>query len=105
MDGTYDGSLDIRLPRADTVVFLDFSTGLCLWRAMKRVLGGYGRVRPDMGADCPERWDWGFMRWVWRYRRDIRPAILRLLDQYYCEGTLITLRNPREVRAFLESLQ
>ena len=37
IDGSYDHTLEIRLARADTVIFLDFSRYLCLWRVCKRV--------------------------------------------------------------------
>src|SRR3982751_1716212 len=36
MDGNYGGTLDIRLEAADTVVFLDISRLICLWRILKR---------------------------------------------------------------------
>ena len=37
MDGNYDSSLDLRLPRADTVLWFDYPTLRCLRRALWRV--------------------------------------------------------------------
>ncbi|WP_306795338.1 AAA family ATPase [Cohnella sp. GbtcB17] len=36
MDGNYTRTLDLRLKRADTVIFLDLSRWLCLYRIIKR---------------------------------------------------------------------
>ena len=104
IDGSFDRNLAIRLARADTVIFLDFPTPLCLYRAIRRVLGSYGRQRPDMGDGCAERWDWEFMKFIWHYRRDRMPRMLRLLEQHRSQITLITLRNPSETDRFLDSL-
>jgi adenylate kinase family enzyme len=101
IDGTYDRTLDIRLPRADTVIFLDFPRFTCMRRMIKRVIFNYGKVRPDMGPDCPERLDFSFFKWVWNYRRDHYPRIYDCLEKYFSGGTLITFRNPSEVQRFL----
>jgi len=36
MDGNYSGSLSIRLPRADTVIWLDYPRHVCLRRVLAR---------------------------------------------------------------------
>jgi adenylate kinase family enzyme len=104
MDGTYDNSLDIRLPQADTVVFLDFPMGLCMWRILKRMLGGYGRVRPDMGDGCRERIDLPFIKFVWEYRKVRRPRILAALEKYTPAENVINLDSPRAVNTFIDEL-
>src|SRR5918992_2213979 len=38
IDGNYSGTLELRLQKADTVVFLDMPRRLCLWRIVKRNL-------------------------------------------------------------------
>lgn len=104
IDGNFDSSLDIRLPRADTVIFLDFSTGVCLRRICKRILTSYGRVREDMAEGCPERVDIPFIKWVWRFRRDIRPDVYGSLGKYFDAEGLIILRNPLQVEEYLKSI-
>jgi len=54
MDGNYSSSFPIRIPRADTIIYLNKSTATCMWRVTKRVLTYYGKVRPDMVEGCPE---------------------------------------------------
>jgi adenylate kinase family enzyme len=104
MDGNFDSSLDLRLPRADTLIWFDYPTLLCLWRAMKRVARSYGMVRSDMGADCPERIDLDFLRYIWRFNRIQRPRILRQIADHGRHLTPIVLRRDREVRALLADL-
>ncbi|MEM6700587.1 MAG: hypothetical protein AAF599_19435 [Bacteroidota bacterium] len=65
MDGNYRGTFDIRIPKADTIILLDRSKWLCLFRAIKRILRYYGKTRPDMAADCPERFDWEFLKYIY----------------------------------------
>lgn len=38
LDGNYGSTMDLRLQAADTIVFLDLPTHVCLWGAVKRYL-------------------------------------------------------------------
>jgi len=38
IDGHYNSTLSIRVPRADTIIFFDFNKFLCLYRVCKRTL-------------------------------------------------------------------
>lgn len=105
MDGTYDNSLDIRLPRADTVIFLDYPRRICLWHAAKRIAANHGQVRSDMAKGCPEKIDWSFIKWIWNYRRDRYPVIYDSLEKYFSHGTLIVFRNPSEAAKYLDTLK
>ncbi|MDD4050498.1 MAG: hypothetical protein PHR28_01185 [candidate division Zixibacteria bacterium] len=105
IDGNYDRTLDIRLPRADAVIFLDFPTRICMWRIMKRIISGYGKTRLDLAPGCPEKIDLEFLRWAWRFRRDVRPKVYAGLEKYYRGKELIILTTPAEVSAFLSSLR
>ena len=101
MDGNFDTSLDIRLPRADTVVWFDQSAPRCIWRAMKRVAGTYGRVRPDMGEGCPERFDLDFLRYIATFNRARRPRIAAQMAQHGGHLAPVVIRSDGDARAFL----
>jgi len=105
IDGSYHRTLDIRLPRADTIIFLDFKTTVCLFSIFKRVIFSYGKQRLDMADGCPEKFDPVFVRWIIRYRRDIRPIILDLLTSLSPTQRLIVLKNRRQVREFLSKIE
>ena len=54
MDGNDGSTLYVRLAACDTVVFLDLSRVLCLWRVVRRSVRFLGRVSPEMAPGCPE---------------------------------------------------
>jgi adenylate kinase family enzyme len=105
MDGNYGGTLDIRLARCDTVVFLDLPRVTCFWRVLKRLLEFRGRSRPDMPPDCPERLSWEFLNWIWTYPRTRRAGILRRLASLRVDQRAIVLSSNRAVRRFLDGLR
>lgn len=64
IDGNYHRTIPLRLEHCDTVIYLDYSRMTCLFDVIKRVLKGYGQSRPDMGGNCPERFDLSFLEFV-----------------------------------------
>jgi adenylate kinase family enzyme len=98
MEGNYAGSLDLRLPRADTVIWFDYPTEKCL----RRVMVTYGQVRADMAPGCPERFDLEFLRYVWQFNRIERPKIVAALAKH--AGDPVVFRRDGEVAQFLERL-
>lgn len=105
IDGNYGGTMTIRLAAADTVIFLDYPTLTCLYRALKRRILYRGRNRPDIGPGCPEKIDLSFIKWIWEYRRTRRPSVLNRIEQHSSGKKVIILRNPREATAFLRELK
>ena len=104
MDGNFDRTIPERIARCDTVVYLDFSRLACLMGVAKRILTTYGKVRPDMGEGCPERFDWEFLQWVWNFNKNKRERNYRLLKD--AQGIqVIILKNRRQVRRFLNEIQ
>jgi len=61
IEGTYLSSSDSRLQAADTIIFLDMPSSLCLWQAVKRynIYQGLDRpdisTRPDIPVGCKEK--------------------------------------------------
>lgn len=102
IDGNYGGSLDRRLARADTAIWLDYPTRLCLWRAMRRIVTLHGTVRPDAARGCPERLDPEFLAYIAAFRRVKTPALERRLASF--PGTVVRFRKPGEAQAFLDRL-
>jgi adenylate kinase family enzyme len=104
IDGNYSDTFDLRFAVADTIVFLDVARHICLGRVIVRSLRSFGRVRPDMAPGCRERVDGAFLRWVWDYPSQRRPAMLRRLEEVEGQMQVIWLRNASDVRAFLRTL-
>ena len=104
IDGNYGRTLPLRLQYCDTVVFLDFPTGVCLWGVIRRVVTNWGRVRPDMGAGCPERLDWEFLRYVRDFNKTNREKLLSKIAAADPSVKVITLKSRREVRKFCNEI-
>ena len=103
IDGNYSRTIEMRLPRCDTIIYLDFDRWLCLWGMLQRVIRNYGRTRPDMGGNCPERFDWEFVKWIWNFNKENRTRNYTWIARAK-HAKAIVLKNRREVSRFLESL-
>ena len=106
MDGNYGSTMDKRLAASDVVIFMDFPRRICLWRVIERRFRHVGVSRPDMAPGCPERLldasFFEFLKWIWDYPRVNRRPLLEKLRDLRPSTTVITLRNPKEVRDFLD---
>jgi adenylate kinase family enzyme len=101
IDGNYGGTLDIRLAKADTVIYLDVLTWKCLWRVAGRVWKYKGKPRPDMPEGCHERWDWAFMHYIASFNVIKRPKILKKLEVISVSKTVLIFKKDREVTDYL----
>ena len=101
MDGNYGGTLDLRLAACDTIIFLDRSRFVCLWRVLQRRLRHGKTNRGELPPGCPERVSWEFVHWIWTYPTRRRPAILRRLHEFKAGRTVHMLRSTNEVERFL----
>ncbi|WP_152391876.1 DNA topology modulation protein [Paenibacillus guangzhouensis] len=104
IDGNYNGTLDLRLRYADTVIFLDMPRLLCIYRILKRRIQYHGKTRPDLNEACPERLDGSFFRWVWNYNKHTRQQVLQRLEQLDPNKRVFVLKSRREVSAFIDQL-
>lgn len=102
IDGNYDSTLEIRLAAADTVIFLDFSRWLCLFRVFRRTIASRGRDTQAPG--CPDKVDREFLVWIWNFRREARPRTLTVLAEHGKNVEQHILTSPRDVRQFLARL-
>jgi len=103
IDGNYTATMELRLARAQTVIFLDFPRVACVKGVLRRVREYHGRQRHDMGEGCTERLDLGFLLWVMRFNRVSRPKILYMLSEYP-DLNVITLKSRKEVNEFTKEL-
>lgn len=102
IDGNYTGStLEPRFRTADTIVYLDVPSWLCVLRILWRTASSYGRVRADSAPGCPERLDWGFVRYAWQWNRQRRRRNLALIRSF--PGRAIVLRPPAAGRKLARS--
>lgn len=104
VDGNYNSTLHVRLTAADTVVFMDSSTLACLWGVLTRQLrnGGTGQ---NKRTGVYARINAGFVRYIWGYRRRMRPQVLAKIERYARpHATVVILRGRRATSRWLESV-
>jgi adenylate kinase family enzyme len=104
IDGSNPSTLDLRLPRADAVFWLDRSRWACIVRVLKRVISTRGQVRPDMADGCPERLDLEFLRFVWTYPEKFNPRITAALERHNAMSRTLILHSDHEAQACLDAL-
>ncbi len=102
MDGNFSGSLDIRVPRCDCIVLLDYSRITCAFGVIKRWITNFGKTRPDMGKGCPEKVDFHFLKWVWGFPKSSLPKIMKCLDSFP-DKPLLILKSRRDAQRWLET--
>jgi len=104
-DGNYGGTMELRLIKCDTVIFLDLPRMTCVFRALKRSITYRNRTRPDMAENCPEKIDRNFIKWIWGYPKSRRPKILKKLKEIEPEKSVFVLSTRKAVNTFLASIE
>jgi len=95
-DGNFAlATFDIRLPRADLIVWLDRPRLHCAWRAIRRVFRPGEAHRPrDLGKA---------LRFIWGFDRINRPRIEAARLQYGAQVPVTHLHSDRDIGAFLRT--
>jgi adenylate kinase family enzyme len=106
MDGNYTryGAGELRRQISDTVIWFDLPRHSCMLGIMKRIAGSYGRVRAEMAEGCPERIDFEFFRYVWKYRREQRPKLLDYLQGLRADQALVCFTDRVQANDYLKAL-
>jgi len=103
MDGTYESTLDLRIPAADAVIVLEAGRLTCLLGLLRRrFLDGRGR-RPD--APAGQRIDRAFLRYLWRYPVATRPMLLAKLREHAEGKTVVVVHGRRQARRLVEDVR
>ena len=103
IDGNFSRTIEMRLQRCATIIYLDFDRWECLQGVIHRVIRNYGKTRPDMGGNCKERFDWDFMKYIWNFNEQNRIRNYTWIAKAP-HAKAIVLKNRKEVKRFLENL-
>ncbi|MBS0534611.1 MAG: AAA family ATPase [Proteobacteria bacterium] len=106
MDGNYIafGAGNLRRERAQAIVWFDLPRRACLSGALRRIVKNHGTVRPEMAPGCRERFDWGFMKYIWTYRAQQRPGLVTYFDALRIDQPLVTFRSRAQASAYLANV-
>jgi adenylate kinase family enzyme len=100
-DGNFGGSWHLRMPAADTIIWLDLPPLVCLARAIWRVVQYRDGTRPDMAEGCREAVDLQFYHFILSYNRKVRPRLEKALAEHCAHARIVRLRSDREIADFL----
>ena len=101
MDGTYIESLDIRIEKCDTLIYLDYSILKCFFRVVKRVFTDYGKKRSDMAPGCKEEFNLEFLHYVATFNFKNRKEILDSLNSTKKSKKVYVFKTDKEADLFL----
>jgi adenylate kinase family enzyme len=97
-------TFDLRLPRADLIIWLDTPRLTCFTRVIMRSV--MNRPRTDIPAGCTENLDrefLTFLNFVWNFDRGYRPGIEAVRQAIGPHIPTVHLRGSRQISAFLGS--
>ena len=96
IDGNYASTMEMRMEKCDTVIFLDFPLDTCL----KGIAERRGKPRSDMPWTESEESDREFIEFVKNYNLQMRPQVIELVNKYSYKNILI-FNNRSDVNSFL----
>lgn len=103
MDGSNSSTLDLRVPRADAIIWLRLPRLACLWGVVRRVSKSWGKVRPDMADGCREKLpDLEFIRYIWTFEKVHSPLIIKRIDLYGPNVPVVTLKSRSQLNRLLD---
>lgn len=103
IDGNYVSSYSTLMPRAELIVIFDIPRYWAIYRVLKRsLLNRLGLVRAvGLPLECPEKIDIEFLRYIWNFPRDRRPAIDESIQQFSNLKNVRIIKNQNELRQFI----
>ncbi|MEO7144154.1 MAG: AAA family ATPase [Bryobacteraceae bacterium] len=106
-DGNYAvHTFDLRMPRADLVIWVERPLLHCLWRVFRRAIGSHFSADEDLANGCKERIDRRFLRrlrFIASFNRVNRPRIHAARMAHGPNVPVIVLRGDPGTSAFLAS--
>ena len=105
MDGTYERSLGLRIPRADAIIVLVCAPARCLAHVIERQARAKEHPRPDLPAGYVEQLDESHRRYVSHYPEVTHPAVLADIQRYGPSTPVATLAAPETIDPFLTRLR
>ena len=103
MDGTYESTLHMRIPTADTIILIERSRYYCLAGAFIRYLKNGSRSRIDIPSG--QTLEPAFLRYIWSYRKKTGPLIRKMIDEHAVGTPVIYIRKRREIKTLLALLE
>lgn len=99
IDGNYGATMELRIQKCDTILFLDYPLDVCLDGIFRR----QGKPRSDIPWEEPEQCDGEFIEFIKNYRAQSRPQVMKLLEKYVSKNVIV-FKTRDEANAFLREI-
>jgi adenylate kinase family enzyme len=103
MDGTYESTLDLRIPAAEVIIMVNRPRWSCLWGVVSRSLTYRNKPRPDAPPGQPI--DLAYLRYIWKYPVRTDTLVRELIDKHGPQIPVLRLDKRESVAALLSALQ
>lgn len=105
IEGNYSATMDIRLPRADTFIYLELPLWICVYRVLKRWIQNIGRTQSDLAEGCPEKMDKEFLKFIittYSARKVKMRERMREFQQASPDNQVVFLASQKQIDGFLK---
>jgi len=107
IEGNYSSTYEVRMVRADTIIYLELPLYVCLYRVFKRFFQHIGKTRPDMTIGCDEKLDWKFIKFILTTYKN-RKTVMRERLEYFlnkdAQNKIVILKSKKEIKDYLHKL-
>ncbi len=101
IEGCSIKTLEMRLRRADMVVYLDFPRLLCVWRVFKRLF----MLDHDLSkSGCATLVNWELLKYIWNFKKEKSERIEALRAQYP-KLDFYVLKSAKELDQFVQNIK
>lgn len=108
IEGSYYKLLHHRATHADTIVYLDIPTHICLWRVIKRALLNFGQEIDGNPTGCRQnlftRRFLEFLKWIWSFNVKHKPDIMNVLNDAGSCKVIYILKSNKDITQFLSNI-
>lgn len=102
IEGSWFGLIADRVDRATLVVWLDYSTMVCVSSVLGRSLSNRGKQARYMAEGCLEKLDMSFVRYTARYRATKRSDLVNILS--LSSDKVLQFTSRRQCQQWLDSI-
>jgi adenylate kinase family enzyme len=103
MDGTYESTLDLRIPAAEAIIMLNRPRWSCLWGVIRRSVIYRNKPRPDAPPSQPI--DLAYLRYIWKYPVRTDTLVRELIDEHGSHIPVVRLEKRENIELLLSAMQ
>ena len=109
IDGNYSGTMNLRIPHANLIIWLRVPRSVSMYRVIMRTIKGKLGLekRSDMAEEFKEKFDreyLEFLRFVWNFEKANIPKIKAALEKRNADCRLVIIKNKKDKAKLIKEL-